>query len=295
MFSEEAMTRKNARRLFLAIGLLAAGATGAVAQTDFSGTWAPIFHEDQVERIPGPDVGDYAGLPINEALRMKADSWDASLLTMPEHQCKPHPSIYGFRGVGNLRITTGFNEANQQLLKISTHIQWQEQRREIWMDGRPHPPEYAPHTWQGFSTGRFEGGVLIVRTTHLKAGWIRRNGLTLSDEATMTERFIRHGNYLTHIYIIEDPRYLTEPLIKTNGFVLTNNVAMQPYPCEAVVEVPRPKGEVPHHLPGTNTFLEEYAKKHNLPVEATRGGAETALPEYMKRTSAAPATRTGAE
>ena len=39
----------------------------ASAQTDFSGMWAPIFHEDQVERIPGPDVGDYAGLPINDA------------------------------------------------------------------------------------------------------------------------------------------------------------------------------------------------------------------------------------
>ena len=60
---------------------------------------------------------------------------------MPEHQCKPHPSIYGFRGVGNLRITAGFNEANQQLrADLHTHIQWQEQRREIWMDGRPHPP-----------------------------------------------------------------------------------------------------------------------------------------------------------
>ncbi len=67
--------------------------------------WAPIFHEDQVERIPGPDVGDYAGLPINDAMRMRADSWDASLLTLPEHQCKPHPSTYGFRGVGNLRVS----------------------------------------------------------------------------------------------------------------------------------------------------------------------------------------------
>src|SRR5262245_24709940 len=133
MFSEGAMIRHSlcrnasasflgARLVLLALGVLAGGATVAVAQTDFSGTWAPIFHEDQVERIPGPDVGDYAGLPINDALRLKADSWDASLLTMPEHQCKPHPSIYGFRGVGNLRITTGFNEANQQLLKISTHI-----------------------------------------------------------------------------------------------------------------------------------------------------------------------------
>jgi hypothetical protein len=39
--------------------------------------------------------------------------------------------------------------------------------------------------------------VLVVRTTHLKAGWIRRNGLPLSDRATMTERFFRHDDLLT--------------------------------------------------------------------------------------------------
>jgi hypothetical protein len=49
------------------------------------------------------------------------------------------------------------------------------------------------------------------------------------------------------------------------------------------VEVPREAGEVPHHLPGTNPYLDEYAKKNHIPVEATRGGAETALPEFMKK------------
>ncbi len=88
----------------------------AFAQIDLTGMWAPIFHEDQVERIPGPDVGDYAGLPINDAARLRADSWDASLLTLPEHQCKPHPSTYGFRGVGNLRITQEVDEATQQMI-----------------------------------------------------------------------------------------------------------------------------------------------------------------------------------
>jgi glyoxylase-like metal-dependent hydrolase (beta-lactamase superfamily II) len=262
----------------------------ASAQVDLTGMWAPIFHEDQVERIPGPDVGDYAGLPINDALRFRADSWDASLLTLPEHQCKPHPSTYGFRGVGNLRITAEVDDKTQSIIKLHTHIQWQEQRRDIWMDGRPHPPDYAAHTWQGFSTGQWEGNVLVVKTTHLKAGWIRRNGLLVSDETTMTERFIRHGNYLTHIYMIEDPNYLTEPLIKTNGFQLTANPVMQPYPCYPTVEVPREKGDVPHHLPGENPFLEEYAKKHNLPQNGVRGGAETALPEFMN-TAATPATR----
>jgi len=269
--------------LAVAIGLVSLGTFApapALAQVDFTGMWAPIFHEDQVERIPGPDVGDYAGLPITDALRFRADSWDAGLLTLPEHQCKPHPSTYGFRGVGNLRVTGEVDDKTQAVIKLHTHIQWQEQKRDIWMDGRPHPPAYAAHTWQGFSTGRWEGNVLVVRTTHLKAGWIRRNGLFITDHTTMTERFIRHGNYLTHVYMIEDPGYLTEPLVKTSGFQLVDNPIMQPYPCYPAVEVPRAKGEVPHHLPGENPFIEEYAKKHNLPLAGVRGGAATALPEF---------------
>ena len=38
-------------------------------------------------------------------------------------------------------------------------------QRTIYMDGRPHPSEYAPHTWQGFSTGEWEGDMLKVTTT----------------------------------------------------------------------------------------------------------------------------------
>ena len=267
---------------FVVLAWLAA-ARPASAQIDLSGIWAPIMHEDQVERAPGPEIGDYLGLPINDALRLRAQSWDASILTMEEHTCKPHPSTYGFRGVGNLRITANYDQASFQLTKLDTHIQWMEQRREVWMDGRPHPPDFDPHTWQGFSTGRWEGNVLVVETSHLKAGWIRRNGLALSDRAHMTERFLRHGDVLTHTYIIEDPVYLTEPLIKTNGFRLTTNTAMQPYPCQPAVEVERDPGDVPHHLPGQNPYITEFAKKFNLPLDATMGGAETALPEFRKK------------
>jgi hypothetical protein len=258
-------------------------ARGASAQVDLSGIWAPIMHEDQIERAPGPEIGDYLGLPISDAGRMRGESWDASLLTLEEHTCKPHPATYGFRGVGNLRITTDYDPKTFDVIKIDTHIQWMEQRRQIWMDGRPHPPDFDAHTWQGFSTGRWEGPVLVVETSHLKAGWMRRNGLALSDRATMVERFFRHGDLLTHTMAITDPVYLTEPLVKTNGFRLTTGVAMQPYPCQPAVEVERDPGDVPHHLPGQNPFLGEFAKKHNLPPEATRGGAETALPEFRKK------------
>jgi hypothetical protein len=89
-------------------------ASSAIAQIDLSGEWAPRFHEDQPERRPGPEIGDYLGLPINDAARLRADTWDASLLTLPEHQCKPHPADYGPRGPANLRITKEVDKESQE-------------------------------------------------------------------------------------------------------------------------------------------------------------------------------------
>jgi len=268
-------------RFLFAIAVIALMSLPAFAQMDLSGEWGPRFHEEQPERLGGPEIGDYLGIPINDAARLRADSWDASLLTLPEHQCKPHPADYGVRGPANLRIWKEVDKDSQQLIAYHTHISWQAPERTIWMDGRPHPPEYAAHTWQGFSTGKWEGDVLTVTTTHLKAGWIRRNGIPRSDRGTLTEHWIRHGDYLTLVSIVNDPAYLTEPFIRTTNWVLDPRQQIAPYPCEAVVEVDRPKGSVPHHLPGTNTFLGEFPKRHDLPDSAARGGAETMYPEYQ--------------
>jgi hypothetical protein len=259
----------------------------AWAQVDPSGEWAPRFHEDQPERIPGPDIGDYLGLPINDAARMRGDTWDASLLTLPEHQCKPHPADYGPRGPANLRIWKEVDTASQKLVAYHTHISWQAPERTIYMDGRPHPPEYAAHTWQGFSTGKWDGDMLTVTTTHLKIGWIRRNGIPRSDKATLTEHWVRHGEYLTLISIVTDPVYLTEPFIRTTNWVADPRQNIAPYPCESVTEVVRPEGVVPHHLPGTNTFLGEFPAKYGVPTEAARGGAETMYPEYRQKIAGA--------
>src|SRR5256885_2320990 len=229
--------------------VVVAGATAALlaqggprGPMDLSGEWAPLFHEDQPERIPGPDIGDYLGLPINAAARLHADAWDASILTLPEHQCKPHPADYSPRGPANLRIWREIDHDTQALVALHTHISWQQPERTIWMDGRPHPPEYAAHMWQGFSTGKFDGDMLTVTTTHLKIGWIRRNGIPRSDRAVLTEHWIRHGDHLTLASIISDPAYLTEPFIRTTDFILDPRQQITAYPCESVIEVERPKG-----------------------------------------------------
>ena len=266
----------------LALGLLLAAPLGrpAFAQIDPSGMWAVTFFEDRTERLAGAEIGDYLGLPINDAARLRADSWDAALVELPENQCRQHGSDYGWRGPSNLHIWKEVDRATQKLIAYHTHLSAYGAEQTIWMDGRPHPPDYAAHTYAGFSTGSWEGDMLVVRTTHLKENWLGLNGVPRSDLATASEHIMRHGDILTVAVITYDPVYLTEPLIRTVDFTYAPQAEMAPWPCEPVDEVDRPEGVVPHHLPGGNKFLTEFAGRYGVPYEATRGGAETMYPEY---------------
>jgi hypothetical protein len=254
----------------------------ARAETDLSGEWTPRYHEDFPERIPGPWLGEYHGVPINEAARRRAESWDASILSVLEHQCVPHPADYGTRGPSYLRIWKEIDRQTQRLVAIHTHISAWGTERTIWMDGREHPPPHAAHTWQGFSTGVWDGDKLTVTTTHLKPGWIRRNGLPRSEDAVLREHFIRHGNYLTHISVIEDPAFLTEPFIRSQNWVFAPYQVIAPYPCDPTEEVSRPRHAVPHYLPGENPHLREYAELYGLPLHGVLGGAETMYPSFIE-------------
>ena len=137
----------------------------------------------------------------------------------------------------------------------------------------------------GFSTGVWEGNMLTVTTTHIKQGWQRRENIPASDESTLIERYVRHGNLMTHISIVDDPVYLAEPLVKSQEFSLNADPnAFNPFwPCVSIEEGQRARGEVPSYFPGENPWMSEYAATHNLPQEATLGGAETIYPEYRNR------------
>jgi hypothetical protein len=258
----------------------------AWAQIDLTGEWAVRLHEDQLHRndgLPGGlAVGDYTGLPINDAARRKADSWDASILSARERQTIPGPSVYG--RAASVRISKIVDDDTQQIVAFRIYRSPGNNGtfRMIWMDGRPHPPEYAAHTWQGFSTGTWQGSMLTVETTHVKMGWIQRNGLASSDRATMTEHFVRHGDFLTVISVVTDPVYLEEPLVRSTNYVLDLAQQLEPIHGEIVDEIAgRPDGYVPHHLPGSNDQLKEFAERLGLPFEATRGGRDSTYPEYQ--------------
>jgi hypothetical protein len=262
--------------------LLALAVRPAAAQVDFSGEWAPRFHEDQPERVPGPELGDYLGLPINAAARARGDNWKASIQTLPEWQCRPHSADYIWRGPSQLTIRKEEDPLTREV--VAFHAEWLRSiDNPVYLDGRPHPSEDALHSWGGFATGKWEGDMLTVTVTHLKEGYVRRNGLPRSDRATVTEHWMRHGDFLTVVTIVNDPIYLTEPFIRSTDYELDLHQHVPPYPCEMVTEIEREKNEIPHHLPGANTQLHEFSERYQIPFEATRGGAETSYPDYRKK------------
>jgi hypothetical protein len=221
-------------------------------------------------------------LPINAAARKRAEAWSASILSLPLYQCRVHPVDYA-SSFAQIRVWETVNPTTQELTAIHVqHFAWNTVRT-IWMDGRPHPPAYAQHTAMGFSTGEFVGRTLKVRTTHLKEGWLRRNGVPRSWHAELTEHFTRHDDILTwHVYV-DDPAYLDEPFFRNRDYVLNPNGRMGPYPCESVIETVFPEGYFPHYLPGENPFLVEYGRNHGIPYAATIGGAESMYPAYSDK------------
>jgi hypothetical protein len=206
---------------------------------------------------------------------------------MPERQCIPFPVDMAYT-FGNMRIWKVKDAPSQEVIGWGQHNEWQAQERMIWMDGRAHPPEWAPHTWQGFSTGEWVGTTLKVTTTHLKMAYLERNGVPRSDRATVVEYYARHGDVLTIVTMVTDPVYLTEPFVRSRNFVAAPNQELNAYPCRPAVEIDREAHTVPHYLPGTNPSLDTATKRFGVPAAATRGGAETAYPEFSKQLVARP-------
>ena len=237
-----------------------------------------------MEHGSGPELGDYLGVPINDAARFSADAWDADIVSMPENTCRGHSADHSWReGLPTVRIWKEVDKETQRVVAYHTFLQLMGPEETIYMDGRPHPPAYSLYTWQGFSTGKWEGDVLAVTTDHLKNNLLKWTGIPRSEKAVLSRHFMRHGDYMTMSQVIYDPAYLTEPWILSLDYVHKPGEDITAYRCEEWDSADRPQGAVPSRMPGTNEFLNEFPARHGIPPEATRGGAETMYPEYIAK------------
>ena len=323
------MTALHARIVSTVAFAFAALSGNAHAQIDIAGDWDQPgggifgFQEEFLDRGGGPDLGDYAGLPINDALRYKASLYSPSWLSVPEHQCLPHPATYHYRSPGALSIVKEYDPVTQRLAAYHLYGSYGLERT-VFMDGRPHPPVNARHTYEGFSTGAWQGNRLVVETSHLKAGFLRRNGIAHSDRARMVEHFLRHDDYLTIVTAVDDPVYLDEPFVRSTDFRLNGRPSSQLsefggfvnggdgvgfgasdvfFKCAPADELALEPGAVPSFMPGGNDNLNMFSARHGVPLDAALGGRDTVYPEFARgerapplppRPRAAPASDPGA-
>ncbi|HTI42868.1 MAG TPA: MBL fold metallo-hydrolase [Vicinamibacterales bacterium] len=262
---------------------------------DLTGTWRWVNHEDERDRNPGAFPGDYRGLPLNDAARMRADTYDEEInSTSSLLQCRPRTPGYQPKGLDPMRIDKVADPLTRQLVAYRISYEKTPGERVIWVDGRPSPSAYALHSWDGFSTGKFRGDTLEITTTHLKESYVRRNGVATSFRATVIEQMSLEEPYLEVTFTVIDPDYLTEPLVRSATYMRAPTLQLPPYPCQPEDNQLGEKYRVPHYLPGENPYLTESGFKYKTPQEGVRGGAPTLYPEWRTRaaTLAPPASQT---
>ncbi len=84
--------------------------------------------------------------------------------------------------------------------------------REVYLDGRPLPKDPNP-TWNGYSTGHWEGDTLVIETNGIRDDmWLDIQGSPITESAHLTERLKRINFGLMQVQIaVDDPKAYTRP------------------------------------------------------------------------------------
>jgi hypothetical protein len=214
----------------------------AAAPIDLTGQWVALVTEDWRYRQFTPPKGDYGVLPLTPAARKIADNWNPAADATAGEACRP----YGAAGL--LLMPTRIRIAWQDDTVLTLESDAGMQTRAF----RFGAPQGAGGDWQGVSTaswdypqatfagrgaGRPPGGSLKVVTTHMRPGYLRRNGVPYGASAILTEYFDRFdvpgGDSLLVVATeVVDPEYLTTPYWTSQQFKRdTDPSGWNPRPC----------------------------------------------------------------
>jgi hypothetical protein len=98
--------------------------------------------------------------------------------------------------------------------------------RQIFLDGRPLPPNDPQPWWYGYSAGKWDGDTLVVETIGFRDdGWLDINGSPLTEAGKMTERFrrVNYGNLEIEI-TVDDPKAYTKPwTVKVSQYIVLDD------------------------------------------------------------------------
>ena len=222
------------------------------APVDLTGIWVAPVMEDWRWRMVTPLRGDAASIPVRSSARAEIESWDPAADEAAGLACKGYGAAAIMRHPGRIRIEWEDDET------LVIEKDYGMQTRRLFFD----PPAPGAPSRQGHSVARWDTGIaspasglgfslglgpklgassktLIVETSNLLPGYLRKNGIPHSDQTAITEYFdtftsIDGSQWFTITTVIEDPVYLAVPFVTTTDYKRElDESGWNPEPCSA--------------------------------------------------------------
>jgi hypothetical protein len=211
----------------------------AAAPIDLTGNWVSVVTEDWRWRMVTPPKGDFASVPLNPEGQKVGNSWDPAT----DGSCLAYGAAGLMRNPTRVRISW----ENDRTIKIETDAGVQTRRLVFGASQAP-----AQRTLQGYSVAEWEiaaagrgapagprRGNLKATTTMMSAGWLRKNGVPYSENATMTEYFDRFASpngdeWFSVTTVVSDSKYLTQDFVTSTHFKKeADGSKWAPKPCKS--------------------------------------------------------------
>ena len=230
----------------------------ASAPVDFTGNWVSVVSEDWRWRMITPPKGDYANIPLNAAG------------TKSRRRVGSRPRRGGRRTVPGIRRAGHHARADAPAHLVDGRLHAQDRNRRRHADARLQvrasrrsaertpPARGGQRSWQGVSVARWEpppqggrglslglapragtqGRSLEVVTTQIRPGYLRKNGVPFSENASVTEYFDLFPepdgpDWFVVTTSVRDPLYLGEPWVTTSHFKKEpDGSKWNPTPCQ---------------------------------------------------------------
>jgi hypothetical protein len=235
------------------------GSRGAqqMAPFDPAGYWVALVSDEWRYRMLTPAKGNVDYVPVNAEGRNVANAWDPAKDEANGEQCR----AYGAGGIMRLPIRLHITWADERTLRMD--VDAGTQTRVLHFAAGPggaqaSAPANTENSWQGYSVAEWQGpgfggggfgagrggppprfGQLKIVTTHLRPGYLRKNGVPYGAGAVLTE-YIAHLadddglEYLAITSFLEDSQYLAQPWVRTSQFKKQADAkGWNPTPCLA--------------------------------------------------------------
>ena len=197
----------------------------ADGKPDLSGLWVVPSTRPGNPDFPGcePVSDEFVNIAASLKGGLPYQGWAADLVKVRRTEQRVHDPMSRCTPIGPVRMHTwnGLRKVAQTPGLVIIMSELDTSFRQIFTDGRPLPADPNP-SWNGYSSGKWEGDTLVVETSGFRDGmWLDATGNPMTDQAKITERFRRINFGHMEIEItVDDPKAYTKPwAVKLNQII----------------------------------------------------------------------------